>query len=226
MNWENLLKREKEKPYFKGIYQHLETEKNNSITIYPPEHLRYSALEATPLNQVKVVILGQDPYHGPNEAHGLSFSVQHGVKIPPSLRNIFTELNDDLGISAPQHGDLTPWAKQGVLLLNTSLSVAHKQPGSHSNIGWHTFTDKIISEVSTHRPFVVFVLWGKHAQSKEYLIDERHVVMKTAHPSPLSAHRGFKGSKPFSTVNTSLLSQKMEAIKWGINSFKSLPNHE
>ena len=214
MNWEKLLKQEQEKPYFKGIYQHLETEKNNNITIYPPEHLRYSALEATPLNQVKVVILGQDPYHGPNEAHGLSFSVQHGVKIPPSLRNILTELNNDLGISVPQHGDLTPWAKQGVLLLNTSLSVAHKKPGSHSKIGWHTFTDKIISEVSEQQRFVIFVLWGKHAQTKAPLIDHRHMVIQTPHPSPFSAYRGFMGSKPFSAINQALKSRGVSPINW------------
>ena len=155
MTWENLLQKEQEKPYFKGTDEALERDKSKKITIYPPEHLRYSALEATPLESVKVVILGQDPYHGPNEAHGLSFSVAQGIKIPPSLRNIFTELNHDLGVPIPEHGDLTHWAQQGVLLLNTALSVQHKKPGSHSRIGWQQLTDKIIATLSEQQRFVV-----------------------------------------------------------------------
>lgn len=214
MTWENLLQKEQEKPYFKGIGEALERDKSKNITIYPPEHLRYSALEATPLESVKVVILGQDPYHGPNEAHGLSFSVAQGVKIPPSLRNIFTELNHDLGVPIPEHGDLTHWAKQGVLLLNTALSVQHKKPGSHSRIGWQQLTDKIIATLSEQQRFVVFVLWGKHAQTKAPLIGHKHMIIQTPHPSPFSAHKGFMGSKPFSAINQALKSKGLSPINW------------
>lgn len=214
MTWENLLQNEREKPYFKRIDEALKRDKSKNITVYPPEHLRYSALEATPLKSVKVVILGQDPYHGPHEAHGLSFSVAQGVKIPPSLRNIFTELHHDLGVPIPKHGDLTHWTKQGVLLLNTAFSVQHKKPGSHSRIGWQQLTDKIIATVSEQQRFVVFVLWGKHAQTKAPLIDHRHMIIQTPHPSPFSAHKGFMGSKPFSKTNSALLAHQITPINW------------
>ena len=214
MRWEDILRKEQEKPYFKAIHQSIEEDENNHITIYPPKELRLSALNKTPLETVKVVILGQDPYHGENEAHGLSFSVQKGIKIPPSLRNIFKELQHDIGGEIPLHGDLSHWAEQGVLLLNTALSVQHKKPGSHSHIGWEKFTDKIIESVSTLQPYVVFILWGKHAQTKLPLISERHGIIQTPHPSPFSAHRGFLGSKPFSKTNRLLGEQGIDGIAW------------
>src|SRR5690606_19947249 len=172
-------------------------EERSRSTVYPPEPEVFAALHLTPLAQVKVVILGQDPYHGPGQAHGLCFSVRSGTVLPPSLRNIYRELHDDLGIDPPRSGDLTAWARQGVLLLNTTLTVRGGQAGSHQGKGWEMFTDQVIRTVSAKPDVVVFVLWGAHARKKKALIDRtRHVVIESAHPSPLSAHNGFFGSRP------------------------------
>jgi len=183
---------------------------------YPPPAERYRALELIPPELVNVVILGQDPYHGLGEAHGLAFSVPAGVKMPPSLRNIFRELADDMGVQMPVHTDLTRWVKQGVLLLNTSLTVAPGNPGSHANIGWKRVTDAIISALANSDKARVFVLWGKHAQGKLALIpqDKSHLVITSAHPSPLSVYRGFMGSKPFSQINHWLKQQGRAEIDW------------
>ena len=185
-------------------------------TAYPPPAERYRALELISPEEVKVVILGQDPYHGLGEAHGLAFSVPEGVKMPPSLRNIFRELADDLKVQPPMQTDLTRWVRQGVLLLNTSLTVAPGSPGSHANIGWKPVTDAIISALANSNMPRVFVLWGKHAQSKRILIPQNksHLVIESAHPSPLSVYRGFLGSKPFSQINQWLLQQGRAEIDW------------
>ena len=213
MDWKTLIEQEKAKQYFQDIEAYLDTEDKNLHTTYPPKYQLLRALDSTPLNKVSVVILGQDPYHGPNEANGLAFSVPNNIKIPPSLRNIFKELENDIGFP-PTSGDLSPWARQGVLLLNTSLSVRHKKPASHSHIGWQNFTDKVISTVSSQQAFVVFILWGEHAKSKQNLIDSRHAVITSAHPSPLSAYRGFFGSKPFSRTNKLLSDNGITPIQW------------
>lgn len=183
---------------------------------YPPTADRYRALELVSPEDVEVVILGQDPYHGPGEAHGLAFSVPDGVKMPPSLRNIFRELADDMGVQMPIHTDLTRWVKQGVLLLNTSLTVAPGNPGSHANIGWKRVTDAIISALANSGKPRVFVLWGKHAQGKIALIprDKSHLIITSAHPSPLSVYQGFIGSKPFSQINSWLRQQGRAEIDW------------
>jgi len=185
-------------------------------TAYPPPAERYRALELIAPEQVKVVILGQDPYHGLGEAHGLAFSVPEGVKMPPSLRNIFRELSDDMGIQIPMNTDLTRWVKQGVLLLNTSLTVAPDSPGSHANVGWKRVTDAVISALAKSDFPRVFVLWGKHAQSKLAHIPENksHLILMSAHPSPLSVYRGFVGSKPFSKINHWLRQQGRDEIDW------------
>ena len=183
---------------------------------YPPPEVRYRALEMLAPEDVNVIILGQDPYHGEGEAHGLAFSVPDGVKMPPSLRNIFRELADDMEIPLPQETDLTRWAKQGVLLLNTSLTVAPDSPGSHANLGWKRVTDAIISALADSDKPRVFVLWGKHAQGKRLLIERNksHLIIESAHPSPLSVYRGFWGSKPFSRINQWLLKQDRHEIDW------------
>ncbi len=187
--------------------------------IYPPNSLIFNALNTTPLDQVKVVILGQDPYHGPNQAHGLSFSVQKGVALPPSLRNIFHELRTDLGINPPNHGDLTKWAEQGVLLLNSVLTVEAGQPTSHQKQGWEDFTDAVIDVLNEQREHVVFILWGAYAQRKGQRINqEKHLVLKAAHPSPLSANRGgFFGCKVFSKSNNYLKQNGIEPIDWQLD---------
>jgi uracil-DNA glycosylase len=183
--------------------------------IFPPNHLRYKAFELTPFNQVKVIILGQDPYHNPNQAHGLSFSVPDGVKIPPSLRNIYQELQKDLGISPAKNGNLESWAKQGVLLLNTSLSVEKNTPNSHANIGWDFLTNNIIELLSEQKQHLVFVLWGAFAQKKIPLIDvQKHTILTATHPSPFSAHRGFFGCRHFSKINQCLEKYGEKPIKW------------
>lgn len=185
-------------------------------TVYPPEDQLFTALRLTPLKKVKVVILGQDPYHDDGQAHGLSFSVQHGIKLPPSLRNIFKELHDDLEIEFSDHGCLEAWAKQGVLLLNTVLSVRAHEANSHRNQGWEQFSDGII-RVANQQPSVAFVLWGKPAQKKASLLDEaRHLVIQDPHPSPLSAYRGFFGSKPFSKINEWLQRNGEQPIQWSL----------
>ena len=195
----------------------LKAEEAAGKAVYPPRGVRLAALDLTPLDTVKVVILGQDPYHGPGQAHGLSFSVQPGVRVPPSLVNIYKELHTDLGLPIPKHGNLTRWAEQGVLLLNTALTVREgaSKAGSHLSLGWGAVTDAVIAAVSRQRPHVVFLLWGNPAQTKRPLIDEsRHLVIASAHPSPLSARRGFFGSKPFSRANVWLEERGEKPIAW------------
>ncbi|MFH7764667.1 uracil-DNA glycosylase [Acinetobacter sp. BSP-28] len=201
------------------LKQFLVTEKSADKIIYPPNSLIFNALNTTPFNRVKVVIIGQDPYHGPNQAHGLSFSVQRGVALPPSLRNIFHELNTDLGIPVPKHGDLTRWAEQGVLLLNAVLTVEAGQPTSHQKRGWEDFTDHVIDALNEQCEHIVFILWGAYAQRKGQRIDQnKHLVLKAAHPSPLSANRGgFFGCKVFSKANNYLKKNGIEPINWQLD---------
>jgi len=194
-------------------------EKKADKIIYPPNHLIFNALNTTPLDRVKVVILGQDPYHGPNQAHGLSFSVQKGVALPPSLRNIFHELHADVGVERPKHGDLTHWAEQGVLLLNAVLTVEAGQPTSHQKRGWEEFTDHVIDVLNEQREHIVFILWGAYAQRKGQRINQdKHLVLKAAHPSPLAANRGgFFGCKVFSKSNNYLKQHGIEPIDWQLD---------
>ncbi|RYY96464.1 MAG: uracil-DNA glycosylase [Chitinophagaceae bacterium] len=216
-SWKQVLADEFKKPYFKQVVEHLKTEKGQGKTIYPAGADIFHAFDATPFPNVKVVILGQDPYHGPRQAHGLSFSVQKGIAPPPSLVNIFKELNDDVGLPVPRHGFLEHWAQQGVLLLNASLTVRAGEPMSHARIGWHHFTDTVIAKVSEGRPHAVFILWGKFAQQKETLIDhKKHLIIKSAHPSPLSANNGFFGSRPFSKTNEWLAKKGLDPIDWSV----------
>ena len=205
-SWKEVLKDEFNKDYFQRVVAHLKMEKAMGRVIYPPGSLIFHAFDATPFEKVKVVLLGQDPYHGQGQAHGLAFSVQHGVKPPPSLVNIFKELNQDLGVPVPNHGHLEAWAKQGVFLLNASLTVRAAEPLSHSKTGWHEFTDAVIKKISDLRQNVVFMLCGKSAQDKQVLIDEtKHFVLKAAHPSPYSADKGFFGCRHFSKTNEYLV---------------------
>ncbi|PEJ58587.1 uracil-DNA glycosylase [Bacillus sp. AFS002410] len=214
--WREKLKSEFDKPYFKDLMRFLEEEYKNQ-TIYPEKDHLFQALNECSYEDCKVVILGQDPYHQPGQAHGLSFSVLPGVKIPPSLRNVYKELNSDLGIEIPTSGYLNNWANQGILLLNTVLTVREGEPNSHKNKGWEVFTNTILSELNKHERPIIFVLWGKHAQAKEELItSSHHVILKAHHPSPLSASRGFFGSKPFSQINQKLEEFQMEAIDWAV----------
>lgn len=214
-SWKEELKDEFGKPYFQQIADFLKREKQAGKVIYPPGGKIFNAFECTPFDKVKVVIIGQDPYHGPGQAHGLCFSVTNGVPPPPSLVNIFKELHDDLKLPIPGSGNLEPWARQGVLLLNASLTVEANKPMSHSSIGWHIFTDEAIRRVSTHRDHVVFMLWGRFAQNKENLIDSsRHKILKAAHPSPLSAWNGFMGCRHFSAANEWLASMGKEPVDW------------
>jgi uracil-DNA glycosylase len=216
-SWKEVLADEFKKPYFKQIAQHLKTEKEQGKIIYPPGSQIFHAFEATPFDKVKVVILGQDPYHGPKQAHGLSFSVQQGIASPPSLINIFKELHEDVGLPIPRHGHLENWAKQGVLLLNASLTVRAGEPMSHAKLGWEKFTNTVIEKVSHLKENIVFVLWGKFAQEKQSLIDDKkHYIIKSAHPSPLSAKNGFFGSRPFSKINTYLVKKGIDPINWAL----------
>lgn len=193
----------------------IKTEYNKDI--YPKKESIFKALELTPLKDVKVVILGQDPYHGEGQANGLSFSVNKGIKLPPSLRNIYKELEQDLGIPTPTHGDLTNWSKQGVLLLNSVLTVEKGKPGSHKNMGWQEYTDGIIKQISEEKENIVFILWGKYAESKKELIDNnKHKIIISTHPSPFSARKGFFGSKPFSRTNNYLKEHNKKEIDWNI----------
>lgn len=218
LSWKDVLGAEKQKPYFKKIMAHISQERQKGKTIYPPQNAIFNALKFTPYENVKVVILGQDPYHGAKQAHGLSFSVLPGIKPPPSLLNIFTELENDLKISKPNHGCLEKWAKQGVLLLNASLSVEEGKPQSHANIGWETFTDSVISTLNDHPEPIVFLLWGSYAQKKSALIDGfRHHILKAPHPSPLSAHRGFMGCRHFSKANCLLEKAGRGPIDWSLD---------
>ncbi|AQZ81672.1 uracil-DNA glycosylase [Acinetobacter calcoaceticus] len=206
-------------PQMDNLRDFLFQEKQAQKIIYPPSKQIFSALNTTPLADVKVVILGQDPYHGPNQANGLSFSVQKGIALPPSLRNIFHELHTDLGIPAPRHGDLTKWAKQGVLLLNSVLTVEAGQPTSHQKQGWEAFTDEVIDVLNEQREHVVFILWGAYAQRKGQRINrDRHLVLTAAHPSPLAANRGgFFGCKVFSKTNQYLKQHGIEPIDWQLD---------
>lgn len=213
-SWQTILTDEFEKEYYQKLRNFLKKEYTTQ-KIHPDMYHIYEALELTPYEKVKVVILGQDPYHGVNQAHGLSFSVQPGVKIPPSLNNIYKELQSDLGISPAKHGNLVSWAKQGVLLLNTVLTVREGQAYSHRGKGWEILTDKIIEKLNEREKPIVFILWGKPAQEKMKMIDKsRHIILTSAHPSPLSAHRGFLGSKPFSKTNDALMALGETPIDW------------
>jgi uracil-DNA glycosylase len=213
--WKAALHEEFDKPYMRQLSEFLRAEKAAGKVIFPPGPLIFNALNSTPLQQVRVVIIGQDPYHGPDQAHGLCFSVQPGVKTPPSLVNIYKELKRDLNIDMAEHGYLQRWAEQGVLLLNTSLTVEQGIAGSHAKAGWQTFTDKVIEVVSQQQPRLVFLLWGAHAQSKEKLIDSsKHLILKSVHPSPLSAHRGFIGNGHFSRCNKFLAQHDLAPIDW------------
>lgn len=215
-DWNELLKDEFEKEYYKKL-RNILIKEYNTKTIYPDKYDIFNALHYTAYKDVKAVILGQDPYHGPNQSHGLAFSVKPGVRIPPSLRNMYKELNSDLGCYIPNNGYLKKWAQEGVLLLNTSLTVREGEANSHSNIGWEMFTDKIIELLNQREDPIVFILWGNNAKSKEKLITNRkHYIIKSVHPSPLSASRGFFGSKPFSKTNDFLNSIGKEVIDWQI----------
>ncbi|MCR4868021.1 Uracil-DNA glycosylase [Lachnospiraceae bacterium C10] len=217
-DWLVPLKEEFHKPYYKHLYETVKQEYQNG-TVYPPADDIYNALHYTPLSDVKVVIIGQDPYHEPGQAHGLSFSVLPGIKTPPSLQNIYKELADDLGLEIPNHGCLTKWARQGVLLLNTVLTVRAHQANSHAGIGWEEFTDAVIRAVEAQDRPVVFLLWGSHAGKKASMIHHpKHLVLKAPHPSPLSAYRGFFGCKHFSQCNDFLKGEGLEPIDWQIES--------
>ena len=217
-DWLESLQEEFRKPYYKSLYETVQRE-YRSKTVFPPADDIFNALHYTPLSQVKVVIIGQDPYHEPGQAHGLSFSVQPGVKIPPSLQNIYKELSDDLGLTIPDNGCLTKWAKQGVLLLNTVLTVEAHRANSHAGIGWEEFTDAVIRSVEAQDRPVVFLLWGSHAGKKAAMIhNPKHLVLKAPHPSPLSAYRGFFGCKHFSKCNAFLEEQGLAPVDWQIES--------
>jgi uracil-DNA glycosylase len=213
-DWNPVLRGELAKPYWQELQAFVRAERERA-TVYPPHEEVFAALHLTPYTETRVLILGQDPYHGPRQAHGLCFSVRHGVAIPPSLVNIHKELHDDLGIPPPGHGNLEAWAVQGVLLLNTTLTVRAGNAASHQGRGWETFTDEVIRTVSAKDHPVVFILWGSHARRKRALIDTaRHTVIESAHPSPLSAHNGFFGSKPFSRTNAALEAAGLDPIDW------------
>jgi uracil-DNA glycosylase len=214
-SWKKVLKEEFEKPYFQHIITFLKAEKATGKVIYPPGPLIFNAFKQTPFVKLEVVLLGQDPYHNQGQAHGLSFSVPDGVPKPPSLVNIFKELHNDLGINIPESGNLEKWARQGVLLLNASLTVRQNEPGSHAKTGWLQFTDSVIRKISDEKEGVVFLLWGKFAQEKQALIDEtKHFVLKAAHPSPYSANNGFFGCRHFSMTNELLMKQHKSPIDW------------
>ena len=215
-SWKTALSEEFDKPYFHKLDTFLVDERQTQ-TIFPSELDVFSAFELTPYQNVNILLLGQDPYHDHNQAHGLCFSVKPGIKIPPSLANIYKELRDDVGFNIPKHGYLDSWAKQGILMLNAVLTVRAHTPNSHKNQGWETFTDAVISKVNQKSEPVIFVLWGAYAQKKLPLIDtSRHIVIQSVHPSPLSARNGFFGSKPFSTINSALNQQGKPEINWQI----------
>ncbi|GGE15284.1 uracil-DNA glycosylase [Marinithermofilum abyssi] len=213
-DWNEVLKEELAEPYLQQLKDFLQEERKQ-YTVYPAEEDLFSALHWTPYQDVKVLLLGQDPYHNEGQAHGLSFSVRPGVQLPPSLKNMFKELQEDIGCAPPNHGYLVPWAEQGVLMLNAVLTVRAHQPNSHKNKGWETFTDAIIRKVNEKSEPVVFVLWGNYAKKKKKWIDtKRHTVIESAHPSPLSAKRGFFGSRPFSAINEALRQAGHPEIEW------------
>lgn len=214
-SWQTQIGAEFEQPYMQSLKAFLQQEKATGKTIFPPAPLIFNAFNHTPFDKVRVVIIGQDPYHGPGQAHGLSFSVPAGVAPPPSLLNIFKEIEADIGIRMSGSGDLTPWADQGVLLLNATLTVQMANAGSHQNRGWEQFTDAAITALNAQREGLVFVLWGSYAQKKGAVIDPRkHLILKSVHPSPLSAHRGFFGNHQFSQINQYLLSRGQTPIQW------------
>lgn len=213
-SWNKLLKVETQKDYFKDLMRSVDTAYKNR-KVFPPKDRVFAALRYCPLDKIKVVILGQDPYHGDGQAHGLSFSVPDGEKIPPSLRNIYKEIQNDIGKEIPTSGNLEHWAEQGVFLLNATLTVEEGQAGFHQGWGWETFTDNVIKIISDQKENVVFLLWGKFAQNKSNLIDEsKHLILKTTHPSPLSAHRGFLGCRHFSKTNKYLKENSIQEIVW------------
>lgn len=215
-SWDSMLGEQLQSDYFKELLDFLREEYEQQ-TIFPERENIFRALNETPYDKVKAVILGQDPYHGEGQAQGLSFSVQPGVKLPPSLRNIYIELQDDINCSLPENGSLVKWAKEGVLLLNTVLTVRKGEPASHAKKGWEMFTDEIIKKLDQRNQPIVFILWGKHAQQKMQLINSsKHFVIESAHPSPFSARKGFFGSKPFSKTNDYLRSQNIEEIDWSL----------
>ncbi len=217
-SWKEVLYHEFKKPYFEQITGFLKIEKAQGKIIYPPGSLIFNAFEKTPFDKVEVVLIGQDPYHGKGQAMGLSFSVPDGAKLPPSLVNIFKELNDDIGMKIPSSGNLTPWATQGVLLLNAALTVRSQEPNSHAKIGWHQFTDAAIKKLSDEKEGIVFLLWGSFAQQKQELIDAtKHHILKAAHPSPFSADKGFFGCKHFSKTNEFLTKEKKQPINWQLD---------
>ena len=216
-SWREVLRNETSQPYFADLIEFVLRERK-AVTVFPFEREVFAALQLTPPGAVRVVIVGQDPYHGAGQAHGLSFSVQHGTRIPPSLRNIYAELHSDLDVPLPSHGNLEAWARQGVLMLNSTLTVREGEAGSHSGHGWEIFTDAIISYLGSRQQHIVFVLWGAHAGKKSSLIGNQHSVITSVHPSPLSAHRGFFGSRPFSQANGALRDHNQPEINWRLES--------
>lgn len=215
-DWNPLLRDEFDKPYWNELQRFVQEERTRA-TVYPPHPEVFAALHLTPYADTRVMILGQDPYHGPGQAHGLCFSVRRGVRVPPSLANIHKELASDVGVPVPDHGNLEPWAAQGVLLLNATLTVRAGQAGSHQGKGWETFTDEVIRTVAAKDDHVVFVLWGSSARRKKSLIDTaRHTIVESPHPSPLSAHNGFFGSRPFSRANEALVAHRQPPIDWSL----------
>lgn len=215
-SWKAVLQDEFDKPYFEQIKKALVEDRSKEVKVYPPGSLIFNAFDTTPFEEVKVVILGQDPYHGPGQAMGLSFSVPRQLKIPASLRNVYKELKTDVDVTPPNHGDLTKWAKQGVFLLNSILTVRHKSPGSHKSIGWAQFTDAVIKKISDEKEEVVFLLWGNYAKSKKKLVDEfKHHVLESVHPSPLAGN-AFLGNKHFSTTNKLLKKGGKKPIDWSL----------
>jgi uracil-DNA glycosylase len=219
-DWNPVLRGEFDKPYWRPLQEFVAAERARHA-VYPPSERVFAALHLTSYADTRVLILGQDPYHGPRQAHGLCFSVQDGVPIPPSLANILTELHDDLAIPPPRSGNLEPWARQGVLLLNATLTVRAGRAGSHQGRGWEEFTDEVIRAVSAKPERVVFILWGSTARKKRALIDtSRHVIIESAHPSPLSAHNGFFGSRPFSRANAALVEAGLQPIDWRLEALE------
>tara|TARA_B100001250_G_C19791914_1_gene786933 strand:- start:1391 stop:2068 length:678 start_codon:yes stop_codon:yes gene_type:complete len=217
-SWKDKLIKEFNKDYMQSLSEFLRSEKSKNKIIFPPGNKIFYAFNLTKFEDVKVVILGQDPYHGNSQAHGLSFSVEKGIRPPPSLKNIFKELESDLGIKQPDHGNLEKWCSEGVLLLNSILTVEKNKPASHANMGWEKFTDEILSILNRLKRNVVFILWGKKAQEKGHFLDtNRHLILKSTHPSPYSANNGFLGSKPFSATNLYLKKHDIIEINWNLN---------
>lgn len=217
MNWSTYLADYKQSESFKSTLLHVKQRREAGIQVYPPATDVFNAFKLCEFENIKVVILGQDPYHGPNQAHGLCFSVKSPVKPPPSLVNIYKELNQSNGLTIPNHGDLTKWAEQGVFLLNTVLTVEHGNAFSHQGIGWERFTDHVISQINTHKDHVVFLLWGAAAQKKQVMLDSnKHTVLSAPHPSPLSAHRGFFGCNHFNLANEALIAHNQRPIDWSL----------